>query len=167
MLYHLSVFIHILAAMVWIGGMLFLALVVVPVVRLPQFARQKMALIHQLGLRFRTLGWITLPLLVVTGVSNLFLRGYRLHHLLDASFWQTPWGHKLAIKLVLVAVVLLISAAHDFYIGPRATRLLQENPGDPEGEKLRRMASRIGRLNLLLGFAIVYLAVALARNLAF
>ncbi len=167
MLYHLSVFIHIVAAMVWIGGMLFLALVVVPVVRLPRFARLKMPLIHQLGLRFRMLGWITLPLLVLTGITNLFLRGYRWRHFLDASFWATPWGQKLAIKLILVALVLVISAVHDFYIGPRATRMLLENPDDPRGDSLRRMASLIGRMNVVLGLIIVFLAVALARNLPF
>ena len=56
-LYHLSVFLHILSAIIWIGGMLFLALVVVPTTRgLPPSERA--ALFGAVGRRFRRVGWI-------------------------------------------------------------------------------------------------------------
>ena len=51
-LYQLSVFLHILSAIVWIGGMLFLPLVVVPATRgLP--SAERAALFGVVGRRFR------------------------------------------------------------------------------------------------------------------
>jgi uncharacterized membrane protein len=62
--YQLSVFLHILSAIVWIGGILFLALVVVPAMRgLPPAERA--ALSGAVGRRFRTVGWACIGVVVV------------------------------------------------------------------------------------------------------
>jgi len=73
-MYQLSVYVHLLAAIVWIGGMLFLALAVVPVTRgLP--APERGALVGALGRRFRPVGWACIVLLLATGVVNAAFRG--------------------------------------------------------------------------------------------
>ena len=51
---------------------------------------------------------------------------------------------------------------HDFEIGPKATRAWEA--GSESAATLRRVASWIGRLNLLLGLVVVALAVALVRG---
>lgn len=162
-LYVLSVWLHILAASVWVGGMVFFAAVLVPMLRSPKLSDQVGALVHELGVRFRTVGWACLLLLIATGLYNLHHRAM-LDDLLTASFWATPFGQTLGIKLVLVGIVLAISGIHDFYVGPRATQLLRQDPTDPAAQKFRKAASRIGRANLLLGLAVVVLAVALVRG---
>jgi uncharacterized membrane protein len=48
---------HVLGAIVWIGGMLFIALVLVPVVRRLE-PLERARLVQAIGLRFRTVGWI-------------------------------------------------------------------------------------------------------------
>jgi hypothetical protein len=74
------------------------------------------------------------------------------------------FGHTLAVKLLLVGVILTISVVHDFFIGPQATAIGQTAPGSPEAIRLRRRASWIGRLNLLLSLAVIALAVKLVRG---
>ncbi len=162
--YILSVWLHILAAATWIGGMIFLALAVVPLLRRPEYGGIAASLVHWLGVRFRWIGWVCLGLLVLSGTFNLIYRGYGWDDIWSGRLWQGPFGQALGIKLFLVAVILIMSAVHDFRIGPRATALWQANPASPEAKRLRRQASWIGRLNLILALAVVALAVILVRG---
>jgi len=70
----------------------------------------------------------------------------------------------LRIKLPVVAMILLISAVHDFVIGPRATAEGGANPTSPHTRRLKAQASWLGRLNLLLGMTVVALGVMLVRG---
>ena len=73
-MYQLGVLVHLLAAIVWVGGMLFLALVVVPATRrLP--AVERASLFDLVGRRFRAVGWACVALLLATGLVNLSYRG--------------------------------------------------------------------------------------------
>lgn len=162
--YLLSVWLHILAAGVWIGGMVFLALVLVPVTRHPEYQGVAASLVHWTGVRFRWVGWVCLVLLLLSGTFNLAYRGFGWADVWNRQIFQGPFGRPLGIKLLLVAVILLISAFHDFLIGPQATALWQANPASPEARRLRHQASWIGRLNLLLALVVVALGVALVRG---
>lgn len=162
--YLLSVWLHILAAAIWIGGMIFLGVVLVPVIREKEFAQVRTELLVRTGLRFRWAGWIVLGLLVLTGIANVGYRGFTWAHAFDGTLWSTPWGTALAWKLALVGVVLAVSAVHDFYLGPRAARLLAVDVDDPRAQTLRRTASYIGRLMVLASLAILALAIMLVRG---
>jgi uncharacterized membrane protein len=134
--------IHVLSAITWIGGMLFIALVVVPVTRRLDDAALTRRLIQQLGVRFRTVGWIALILLVVTGLLNL---------------WASPFlltSPRFLWKLGLVIWSLMLSALHDFVLGPRA--------GAPEADDAARLrASWIARINTVVAIVIVLLGLSL------
>jgi uncharacterized membrane protein len=163
-LYLVSVGLHIVAACAWLGGMLFLVLVVVPSLRAPALAPHAAAAIRILGERYRTVGWVTLLVLVATGVTNAAFRAGSLPELGAAAWWATPFGRFLAMKLSLVALVLVLSAVHDFYVGPRAGRLMVEAPDAPRTRAWRSAARMLGRVNLVLALAIVALAVRLVRG---
>jgi len=135
---------HVLAAITWIGGMLFIALVLVPVTRRLEDAALRTRLVHAVGLRFRTVGWIALGVLVATGLLNL----WRFPSLLYTPRFQ--W------KLGLVALTLILSAFHDFVLGPRAGA-----PGADPGARGR--ASWIARANVLVVLVIVLLGLSLLR----
>jgi uncharacterized membrane protein len=163
-LYLVSVGLHIVAAAAWLGGMLFLVLVLVPALRTPALAAHATAAIRAVGERYRTVGWATLLVLVATGVANAALRAGSLASLSDRAWWATPFGRLLALKLALVALVLVLSALHDFAIGPRAGRLMAEAPDATRTARWRGAARWMGRVNLLLALAIVALAVRLVRG---
>lgn len=163
LLYLASVFLHILAAMSWIGGMFFLVFVVLPYLRRsggvdPTFLRGT-------GLRFRSLTWGAFAVLLATGTFNLWYRGVRLSSFSNPDFLRSGFGYALMSKLTLVAAVLAVSAFHDFSVGPRAVRALERDAGSTEAARLRRLASRLGRATFVLALVIVGWAVALVRGM--
>jgi putative copper resistance protein D len=162
--YLLSVWLHLVAAVVWIGGMVFLALVVVPITRRPEHQRIAMSLISQTGRRFRWVGWGCLLLLLLSGTFNLAYRGFGWADAWNGRVFAGLFGRTLAIKLLFVAMILLLSVVHDFVVGPRATAVGQAAPGSPDAVRLRLQASWMGRLNLLLALLVVALGVTLVRG---
>src|SRR5690606_1076217 len=64
-------------------------------------------------------------------------------------------------KLVTVTVMLVLSGAHDFVLGPRAGRL---EAGSPEALRLRRQAALMARVNGLVALVLIRAAMRLARS---
>jgi copper resistance protein D len=134
-------FVHLAAALTWIGGMLFVALVLVPITRRLDDATLRRRLMHDTGVRFRTVGWVAIGVLVVTGLVNIWLRPELLTL---ARFW---------VKIALVGLAIALSVLHDFVLGPRA--------GRPDASAaLRPAASWIARVNLLLVLVVVYVGLS-------
>ena len=161
-LYYVSVTIHVLAAMLWLGGMFFLGVVGAPLLRgLEPILRQQV--FQQLGQRFRLVGWAAILVLIGTGAANLYYRGW-LHWdgvLGDAAFWRTPTGIVLSAKLAGVAVMIVVSALHDFVFGPLAGNA---EPGSRQSASLRRWAALLARINAMAGIIVVAAAVLLVRG---
>ena len=164
-LYFLSVWVHIVAASVWIGSMAFFALVVAPVLRRAENRDALGPMVRSLGLRFRVLGWACLAVLIVTGATNLWLRGVGLGLLAEGAFWRTEFGRALAYKLALVVAVVVSTVAHEALFTRSALRHLGAAPTSPAALRRRAVASWLGRATLLLSLAVVLFAVALVRGL--
>lgn len=106
--------VHILAATVWVGGTIFLAAIAVPAARsLPPAERGP--LIARLGRGFRPIGWGALAALVVTGLHTMA----RLGMLSGGYLTGTSEGRLLLAKLVMVAAILALTAAHDLLFRAR------------------------------------------------
>lgn len=161
-IYQLNVTLHLLAAMFWLGGMFFFALIGAPVLRsLPQ-PGLRAELFRRMGERFRTSGWIAIGVLLATGTLNLWFRGMLSWSVLGrAGFWTTSFGRSLGWKLAAVAAMLVVSLLHDFVTGPAASRLPR---GSPAADAARRRAAWLARLNAGLGIVVVIAAVRLARG---
>lgn len=151
-LYLFFVWLHILSAVVWIGGIVFLTIVLVPVTRKPDYQNIASSLIYWSGVRFRLVSWICLVALILSGAFLLHYRGLGSVDLI------------LFIKLLLVAIILILSAYHDFFAGPKAMELWQKDSASTEALRLRRQAGLIGRINLTLALLVVAMAVVLVRG---
>jgi uncharacterized membrane protein len=161
-LYILSVSLHILAALLWLGGMLFLAVVAAPVLRGLEPAALRARLFQALGVRFRLVGWIAIGVLVITGLVSLHYRNVLRPDVLgDPAFWGSGFGRALGWKLAAVTAMIALSAVHDFALGPAASRA---DPASAEAQRYRRWSTWIARLNALVGLALVHVAVRLARG---
>ena len=127
-------FLHLLSAIIWVGGnILFFA--VAP--RLRKDPEGGLAALRVLGRTFRVLSWIAMAILLTTG----------------AYFLGQGWDYRawpLSLKLVIVGVVLLLKVLHDFWIAPAAAR---------KRGGFFHAALWIGRTNVFLGIVIVYLSV--------
>ena len=161
-LYLANVTLHVVAALIWLGGMFFLGLVGAPVLRGIEPASLRQRLFHDLGLRFRTIGWICIAILLATGVVNLAFRGWLQWDgvLGAATFWGSGRGMALGVKLAAVTIMVSLRAIHDFGLGPAAGRV---SPGSPEALALRKRAARLARVNAIIGLVLLVAAVRLVR----
>ena len=162
--YHVSVFVHILSAITWIGGMLFIVMILAPLLRSQDFRPVATRVLHTTGKKFKKIGWACFLLILVTGFLNARARyGY------DGQ----PWGEWVRIvfavkplmhKIYTFVLILILSYVHDFHIGPAAVRAMRSAADAPETLRLRRAAAWMGRLNLLLALIIVWWAMTLVRG---
>ena len=161
LLYYINVTMHVLAALLWLGGMFFLAVVGAPALRAVEPPQLRQQLFNALGTRFRYAGWVAISVLLITGVVNLSYRGWLSWSVLgSASFWRTGTGKALAVKLICVASMVTLSLVHDFILGPRAGRA---RPGTPEAIALRKRSAWNARIEAIIGLILVVAAVRLAR----
>jgi len=160
--YYANVTVHVLAALLWLGGMFFLGVVGAPVLRAVEPPALRAELFARLGKRFRGVGWAAIVVLVVTGTINLGHRGLLSGGVLtDPDFWGTPYGVALGWKIATVGVMIGASAVHDFVLGPAAGRV---RPGSPSAMSMRRRATWLARVNAAVGVVLVIAAVRLARG---
>jgi uncharacterized membrane protein len=162
-LFVVSLWIHILAAATWIGGSVFLILVLVPVLRDPAWRDRGLELISPVARRFLWVVWTCFAFLLVTGILNLLVHGGGdLTLIVSSQFWSSAYGKVLAWKLTLVGAILVLSTLHDFVLGPLATRAA--GGAGPGAGRLRLAVRWVGRFNLVLGLLVVGLGVALGRG---
>lgn len=147
----LSLFLHIIAALFWIGGMLFMTIVVAPFLKTIEDPNERSRIYQVVGKGFRFWGWIAIIILVITGPLNLYLMGIPMGSLIDPSFHSTPYGKALAVKISFVILIVVTSLLHDFVFGPKA----RNSPG------YSSFAKWLGRSNLFTAIIIVLFAVFL------
>src|ERR1044071_2221172 len=118
-LYHLNVWIHIMMAAVWVGGLIYTAEVVVPFA-VSHDARERQRILRGLARRFRWIAWGSMVVLIITGIGNLVLRltPIKLSQILNGDvFDPNKVEHLIAIwlpwKLMLVIVMIGLMAFHD------------------------------------------------------
>lgn len=163
-IYVVAVWLHILAAVLWVGGMAFLVLILAPLLRRLNDDALAADLLHRVGSRLRPVGWACLAMLVATGLCILAGRGVTLADVTGGSFWSSPFGQALRIKLIVVLVILVVSAAHDFGLGPIAENREGAHAGFRGRWSLRRLAAWTGRANFILGLLAIALGVTLVRG---
>ena len=158
-MYSTLVILHILAAVTWVGGMIFLSLVLAPLVRSRKAVPEFMALFRSAALRFRPIVWVAMAILVMTGPMLLSLRGVAV-----AS--PSSWPGIVIVKLTLVALLLLLTLLHDLVLGPQVSRVsaIPESQRTSGEQVVFKTARWLPRLSLLIALAVVMTAAMLARS---
>lgn len=101
-------FLHVTAAMGWVGGQLMLSGVVLPVLRGALEPAERGPLVHATARRFAAISnFCLLPILLVTGISLAWHRGVTFE-----SFRDPGYGRLLGIKLFLVVISVVLAALH-------------------------------------------------------
>jgi copper resistance protein D len=165
--FHISiVLIHVLAAIIWLGGMFFIALVAVPILRKIEPPAKRSEILSVTAKRFRVLSWIAISVLLVTGVINAINRGVTMDLISTGGLLSSHFGKVLIVKVILVLIMVVLSAIHDFILGPQLTNLISSslhNPDSLQSLKIRRRyVSWLARTNVMLGILVVACAVMLS-----
>lgn len=135
------VWLHVLAAAVWVGGLLYASHLVVPAL-----ARGERAYLGLLS-RARVAAWAAIGLLLVTGLDNL--RRVRL---------ESPW---LITKVLFVIVLLAVAAHRDFALIPRVRREIEQGVAPALALSGLRWLDRV---LIILAVVVLFLGVGLSRG---
>lgn len=163
--------IHLVAMAIFVGSQFLLAMAVVPALRTITNVDLRSDVMETLTRRFGYLGWGSLLLLILTGVGNIFDR-QDLYDPVGVFDFDFRYAWLLTTKLILVAVVIVLTAWHSFALGPRLLeeqRAASERPSaeaDQRFSSLRRFSIIVSVVNLLIALAIVYI-VTLMQDFEF
>jgi copper resistance protein D len=160
-MYQLNVWIHILMATVWTGGLIYTAAVVVPFA-ISHESQERQRILRGLARRFRSI-----IVLVVTGLGNLVLRlsPIRISQLFNGEAFNPDLVDRfiavwLPWKLLLVVVMIGLMLFHDI-TSVRAAKRYEGSPGAAPGS---RAGSRAAALATLVAIAVLYVSVRLVRG---
>jgi uncharacterized membrane protein len=143
------VIVHLLAAMVWVGGTIALVFVGVPAIRTLDGEPRGRAM-RALGLRWRPLGYGALLVAAVTGVE------LAAH---DWSRGRSPFQTVLWVKVALAACLVVVSYLHNYVLGPR----LQAEIREGREERTRPSLVVVGWTSLTLTIVVPILGAVLAQ----
>ena len=155
---------HLIAAAIWAGGLVFLGLAAVASRRTLD-AESRIRFFRAVGRRFAVVGGVALAVLIATGIDMGSDR-----HVWD-DLGATEYGRTLRVKVVLVALVVLLTLLHSAVQGPALSRLREQAVARPDDAELqaaiRRRAARAGvvsALTLVATLAILVLAAKLVTG---
>ena len=157
----IAFWLHMLATVAWIGGLVALVVLILPVARRVLDANNYSHFLENLQRRLDPLSWFSLAILLATGLfqlsSNPNYEGF-----LSIS---NRWAISILVKHILFFGMIAVSAYMTWGLLPNLRRIaLMRSKGieTEETEKLEKREVILIRINLILGILILGLT-ALAR----
>lgn len=154
--------IHLLAAATWVGGMIFLLFIALPTLSSRRETTRALTFTHTFA-RFLKIVWISVGLLILTGIGNLYMRlQTQIHTPLTVYYYGVFF-----LKFILFIGMLSMAGKLHFAIIPKLREL--EGGSSEEGSKKpaeelgqwQKKALRLTQGNLLIGVIIFLLAAYL------
>lgn len=127
---------HLLAAGLWLGGQIYIVLLLIPALAPAVVALGGSRIFLAALDRFSPVAYASVALLTVTGPFNA-----KIHIPSWAAFFGSVYGRALAVKLDLIVLMMLISAFTVYTLRPRFRQALDE---PPSGETIARSLLLIG-----------------------
>lgn len=152
-------FLHLTAATLWVGGQLFLALVLGPTLRKNLPPKERMPLSLAVAQQFKRISHGALGILLLTGlwqVRYIFFSSV-------GSFLGTEYGRLFLLKMGFLVLNLVLGILHDKRWGPAMARWSDT----PESLEFRTATRRMifwARFNIVVTLAIVACAAALRHT---
>ena len=106
--------IHLLAAITFLGGWMFLQVVLRPSLtegKAKPPSKEALEMVKKMGQRFKMVGWVSLMALVFTGASQLLDES-------GSARIETSWGLIMMLKLFVFAIVGGLIFVHDLILDP-------------------------------------------------
>ncbi len=149
---------HLIAASIWVGGSIFIGIVLAPLLKtISDSIEGRLSIMIRVGRKFNKIGVPSLIVLIVTGIYNSV--GFIVKPELILS---TSYGIVLLIKIILVIILIITFAVHVRLIRSEVERKIESK--QLSGEFLQKLRSKIimlGRLTVILSLAILLMAALL------
>lgn len=157
----LAYWLHMLATVAWIGGLVALVVLVLPVARRILAPDVYATFLEQIQRRLDPLGWLSLAVLLATGLFQLSASP-NYDGFLSIS---NRWAVAILIKHILFFGMIAVSAYLTWGVLPSLRRVAMKRAKGIETEEaeiLQRRETLLLRINLILGILILGLT-SLAR----
>jgi uncharacterized membrane protein len=145
-----ALWLHLLGVVVWLGGLLYQAHVLLPLAR-----RGETATFAEAARRQRPFAWTALAVVVLTGFYNVTRLG-PLERVMDSGA-----GLTLAGKFLLVLVVVALAGQRDF---GQLARLRAALAAGADPSAALTAIARLDRITILLAVVVIYLGLTISRT---
>jgi len=149
---------HLIAASIWVGGSIFIGIVLAPLLKtISDSIEGRLSIMIRVGRKFNKIGVPSLIVLIATGIYNS--TGFIVQ---PSMIFSTSYGIVLLIKIILVIILIITFAIHVRLIRTEIERKIESK--QLSGEFLQKLRSKIimlGRLTVILSLAILLMAALL------
>jgi putative copper export protein len=149
---------HLIAASIWVGGSIFIGIVLAPLLKtISDSIEGRLSIMIRVGRKFNKIGVPSLIVLIATGIYNSI--GFIVK---PSMIFSTSYGIVLLIKIILVIILIITFAIHVRLIRSEVERKIESK--QLSGEFLQKLRSKIimlGRLTVILSLAILLMAALL------
>ena len=149
---------HLVAASIWVGGSIFIGIVLAPLLKtISNSVDGRLSIMIRVGRKFNKIGVPSLLILIATGIYN------------SASFISKPalvlstnYGIVLLIKVILVIMLLITFIIHVRLIRYGVEKKIESGQFSEDLlQKLRSKIIMLGRLTVIISIAILLMAALL------
>ena len=150
--------IHFLCASIWVGGAIFLGLVLAPLLKRMSFSvEERLNLMIKTGRRFNKIALPALVILIATGIynSHLVLQNNEI-------LFSTSYGAFLITKIILVIALIVTFAIHIRIFNKNIEeKIATKQITDSELRKLTKNGMILGESTVVISVAILFFAALL------
>ncbi len=150
--------IHLVSAAIWVGGSLFIGVVISPLLKtMSTSLEERLQFMIKVGRRFNKIAIPSLIILIGTGIYNSIAFLNKPDLLLSSSY-----GNFLIVKIILVVALVLAYVVHVRIIRKDVEeKIISKQLSDNQIQKLRKKIIILGEVTMILSVAILFLAALL------
>jgi len=154
----LLIWAHLVSASIWVGGSIFIGIVLAPLLKtISESVEERVAIMIRVGRKFNKIAIPSLAILIATGLYNSSNILSKPEFLLS-----TNYGIILVIKIILVISLLVMFAIHVRIIRTEIEKKIESKEMLPEiVQKLRSKIISLGRVMVFVSVAILLMAALL------
>ena len=147
-------FLHLIATVVWIGGIFMILLVILPGAKASLESGPMISgLMKEISKRFTPTANISIVVLIITGIVTV-LYDKTLTYNLDFSI---PWNPAMFLKHIIAAFMMIIHFYRGSLLIPKIGKLSAQGE-NPRVIRLQRLSLNLVKTNLVLGVIILALS---------
>ena len=152
--------VHLTCASIWVGGSLFLGIVLAPMLgTIADSPADRLALMLRIGRRFNRIALPSFIILIVTGIYNSRAFILQPNALIDSEY-----GIILLIKIVFVIVTLIIYVIHIRSIDIETENRIRSGDSNSYIQPVRSRIILLGRVIVGLSLIILFLGALLNNS---
>lgn len=147
----ISTWIHLLSAVVWIGGIFFILFVALPTAK--KTLEQPGKFMGAIGKKFVPLANVSILLIIVSGI---FI-SLSSHNFSDIISLKSPYSQTLSIKILAALIMSCIHFYRGLILTPKIERLTAKGGSAEAIAKLQRLSLNLVKTNFTLGTIVLFL----------